>query len=902
VRRARYRDFIRHDPRRELEDELRFHLEAETEALIAEGLSPPEARQRALAKFGDVDTFLADCGKSDRRRLRRTQRARVVDALTQDTAYAVRALLRRPAFTITAILVLALGVGANAAVLSVVDHIFLRPPAVVHAPDRLKRVFVERQRDDSSTYFQVRFSLPEARIIDSTVSRGGAFPSTIFFRRQLPFGSSASVKRSVMSAWVTSSYFSVLGVRLYAGTDFGAEDSRFGVPATSAVVSWALWQRELGGDPNVIGRVVTIDGLPMRIRGIAPRGFAGVDIDVTDVWLPLGGLTSFRTNGHAWYNDWGIIAFRVLARVPDGVDERQLAARVEGAMRIAAAIRATETSRGVKAPRVRRAIAAPILTSHGPEHASRSEAIAAALAGLALLLFVIAIANVGNLLLGRALDRQREVAVRLALGMGRMRLVGHVVIESTMLAIAASIGALIAAAWMGGALRSMILPGAQLATGPVDPRIALLTLAAAVLAGVFAACVPLAATLRMDLVKMLKGTSRDGGSRVRGRSVLVGVQVALSVTLLVGTGLIARSLYNIRTDNLGLDVHRGVIVQASDSGIGMTLPELARVARTLPGVTGTALAAEAPLYSQLGARHLFSLGRDTIRAIESGSGFVAAEPAYLSVVGTRLTRGRNFTVDDRLGATPVMIASEEFARRLWPGRNPLGQCVRIENATGPCYAVIGVAENARVFDLVEDPRPVFYVPLDQRPDRAPGADMTPKALVVRSSGDPAPLVARLRALVKDTATTIRTRRVVAMSEVLAPRYEPWELAARMFAGFAILAIVLTVIGLNGVLSYLVSIRHRELGVRMALGASQGRVLGMILREGIGRIAIGLAIGVAIALLAARALKPLLYQVSPRDPLVVAVAVLVLAACAVLASALPARRAMTIDPSSALREE
>ena len=376
--RARYRDFIRPDPRRELEDELRFHLEAETEALIAEGLSPAAARQRALAKFGDVDKFLADCGKSDRRRLSRTQRTRVVDALRQDTAYAARALLRRPAFSVTAILVLALGVGANAAVMSVVDHIFLRPPAVVRAPDRLKRVFVERQREDNSTYFQVRFSLPEARIIDSTISSGGAFPSTIFFRRQMPFASTGSTKRSVMSAWVTPSYFSVLGVHLYAGTDFAPEDSRFGVPATSAIVSWALWQRELGGDPNVIGRVVTIDGSPMRIRGIAPRGFVGVDIDVTDVWLPLGGLTAFRTTGQAWYNEWGLIAFRVLARVPDGVDERQLVARVEGAMRIAAEISAREMSR--KPPGVRRAIAAPILTSHGPEHASRSEAIAAALA------------------------------------------------------------------------------------------------------------------------------------------------------------------------------------------------------------------------------------------------------------------------------------------------------------------------------------------------------------------------------------------------------------------------------------------------------------------------------------------------------------------------------------------
>ncbi len=898
--RARYRDLVRHDPRRELEDEIRFHLETETDALIAQGLSPDEARRQALARFGDVDTFRAECGESDRRRLRRAQRARVVDALRQDAVYAVRALLRRPAFSVTAILVLALGVGANAAVFSVVDHIFLRPPAVVRAPDRLKRVFVERQRTDGSNYFQVRFSFPEARIIDSTIR--DAFPSAIFYRRQAPLALSTGATRPVMSAWITTAYFSILGVKLFAGTEFGPEDSRLGISATSAIISWDLWQHDFAADPGVIGRTMRIGGLPVTIRGIAPRGFAGIDIDVTDVWLPLSGLTSFGSDARPWYNDWGIIAFRVLARVPNGADERQLTARVEGAMRIAAAVRLSETSGRAQGARVLRGIPAPILASHGPEHVSRSEAIAAALAGLALLLFLIAIANVGNLLLGRALDRQREVAVRLALGMGRMRLAGQVAMEAILLAVAASLAALAAAAWMGGVLRSMILPGTQLATGPVDLRIALLTLGAAVVAGAFAATVPLVATLRVDLVQMLKGTSRDGGGRSRGRSILVGLQVALSVTLLVGTGLIARSLYNIRTDNLGLDVGRGVIVLGGEARTSLPLPEVARVARAFPGVTGVALTAEAPLFDQLGARHLFTSAGDTIRGIESGSGFVAAEPPYLSVVGTRLTRGRGFTVDDRLGAPPVMIASEELARRIWSERNPLGQCVRIDDAAGPCYTVVGVAENARVFDLVEDPKPVFYVPLEQRPDRAPGAPVAANALVVRVAGDPEPLVARLRALLHDTATTIRTRHVVAMKEVLAPRYEPWESAARLFAGFAVLAVLLTVAGLNGVLSYLVSLRRRELGVRMALGATRGRVLAMILREGIGKITIGAMVGVAMALLMARALRPLLYQVSASDPVVVGAAVLILAGCAMLASVLPARRAMAVDPSSALREE
>ena len=894
----RYRDFIRPDPRRDLEDELRFHLDAETEALIAEGVAPDEARRRALARFGDIDQFRTECGTSDRRRLRRKRRKHMLDAVRQDAAYAFRSLLRRPGVTVTAILVLALGIGANAAVLSVVDHVFLRPPAVVRAPGEIKRVFVERQRNDGAKYFQVRFSMPEARIIDATLR--DAFPSTIFYRRRVPVTTHANAPRFLMSAWVTPSYFSVLGVTLPAGRDFDRDDSRLGVAPTSAVISWSFWQKDLGSDPSAIGRTIVVDGTPVEIRGIAPLGFTGIDLDVTDVWLPIGGLTALQPKDGPWYDNWGIIAFRVLARVPSGTDERQLAARIEGAMQLAARARAAIGA--PPAAGVIRGIPAPILTSHGPEQVSRSEAIAAALAGLALLLLVIAIANVGNLLLGRALDRRRELAVRLALGMGRMRLAGQVIIESTLLAIAASLTALTLSAWIGGVLRSMILPGTELPTGPVDLRIVLITFGAAVLAGVIAAVVPLTSSLRVDLVGMLKGTSRDGGARSRGRSVLVGVQVGLSMTLLVGTGLIARSLYNIRTDDLGLDVNHGIIVRASESAGDLRLADLARIIKSLPGVTGAALSAEAPFYDQLGARHLFTPNGDTIRSIESGSGFVAAEPSYLAVVGTKLLRGRGFTADDRAGTTPVMITSEEFARRVWPSKNPIGQCIRIEGATNPCYTVIGVAANARVFDLVEDPKPTFYVPLEQRPDVPGGASPAPNALVVRASSDPTALVARLRTLVGDTGTTLRTRRVVGMHEMLEPRYEPWEFAARLFGGFAIVAIVLTIVGLNGVLSYLVSIRYRELGIRMALGESRRSVLRGILRDGMTKIVAGAVAGVMLSLLAARVLEPLLFQVSPHDPLALIAALLILVACAVLASLLPALRAMRIRPSSVLREE
>jgi len=897
---ARYRDFIRPNPRRELEDELRFHLDAETEALVAEGLSRDEARRQAIARFGDVDKFLGDCGASDRRRLRRKRRALSFDAFKQDAAYAFRSLLRRPAFTITAILVLALGIGANAAVLSVVDHVFVRPPAGIRAPNEIKRVYVERQDKHGSTYYRDAFTMPEARIIDSTLR--GTFPTTIFLtRRAVPVAVSGGAPRPLTGAWVTPTYFSVLGVRPLIGSDFDREDARLGVSPTSAIVSWSFWQRELGAQPSAIGRTIVVDGSPVTVRGIAPRGFAGLDLGVTDVWLPLGGLTAFKiTDGSPWYDNWGLVAVRVLARVPPGVDGRRLEARIEQAMDIAARVRAAVG--GPPGFRVVRGIAAPILVSRGPGQVSRSEAIAAALAGLAFLLLIIAIANVGNLLLGRSLDRRRELAVRLALGMSRARLAVGVMIESTLIAIAASFASLILAAWIGRILRAMILPGVVLATGPVDLRIAVITFGAALLTGGLAAIVPLASSVRVDLVAMLKGTVRDGGARSRGRSILVGVQVGLSLTLLVGTGLIARSLYNIRTDDLGIDVERGIIVLASDSPGTMPLADIQRIVKTYPGVTNAALAAEAPLYAQLGARHLFTPAGDTIRTIEPGSGFVAAEPSYLSAIGTRLIRGRGFTADDGAGAPAVMIASEEFARRLWGAKDPLGQCVRVEVATNPCYTVIGIAENARVFDLVEDPRPTFYVPLQQLPYAPVGHSPPANALVVRAAGDPTALIARIRALVGDTGTTIRTRRVVGMHEMLEPRYQPWEFAARLFGGFAVVAIVLTIVGLNGVLSYLVSIRRRELGIRMALGATRSRVLNAILREGVTKIVAGAIAGILLSLVVARALRPLLFHVSPHDPLAMFAAILILVACALLASLLPGLRAMTISPSSALREE
>jgi len=851
------------------------------------------------AEFGDMDRALAECRASDERRLGRRRRALVFDAARQDMRYALRSLVKRPALAVTVTVILALGIGANAAVFSVVDPLFFRPPTGVRAPDELKQIYVERRPAKGEPYYQARFSLPEARFIDSAI--GPRFPSAIWFQNGVDVEIKAGSPRRVRGGWVTPSYLSVLGVRPEVGSDFDAESARWGVPASTVIVSWEFWQRELGADERALGRAIHVAGRPVTIRAILPRGFAGIDIDAVDIWLPLGGFTGFpdRPGRPRWYDSWGTIAYRVIARVPSGASSEELAARVVAGVRSAAAFVTEHPQPGARAIAVARAVPGSIKGSRGPDGMTRSEMIAAVLGALALLLLLMATANVGNLLLGRALNREREIAVRTVLGMGRRRLVSQLVVESTVLALAATGAALLVGQWSGGILRSMLLPGVVMQGSPVDHRVALVALALGVTVGILSGLVPLSLSLRVDLSNTLKSTSRDGGGRrSRIRSALVGLQAALSVMLLVGTGLLARSLYNIRAIDLGLDVDRVITVIRPDSARGPQLEEIARLAEAMPMVTGAALASARPLDDQFGVRSLFDRNGDTLRAALSDIGFVPAEPGYLAVVGTKVIRGRDFTADDRFGAPPVMIVSEELARRFWPSRSPFGECFRIERADAPCYSVVGIAENAHSFHVVEDPKAVFYVPLDQRPDRTE----SPRALVIRTSGATAAIADQLRRAIGDTVASARRRQVLVMSELLTSDYDPWELGARLFAGFAALALVLAVLGLYGVLSYLVALRSRELGIRIALGADRRRVMGLVVGEGIRQVAIGALAGAAITLAAAGRMSALLFRVSPRDPVIVLASVVVLVGCAVLAAAIPGRRAMAIDPMQAIRDE
>lgn len=894
----RYLELFGRTPQQDLADEIRFHLDTEIDELVAAGRSPEDARREALAKFGDVERFRAEIEASDTRRMKKQSRARFLDVLVRDVRYALRGLANRPTFAVACVSILAIGVGANAALFSVVDNLYLRPPGEVRKSGELRRVWVERERSDGSRYLQVRFSYPEISRIDSVVRR--RFPATIFFPRPVRLETTSGTPQRVQGVWISNTFFDVLGVQLHAGSNFGAADTTFGAPARSAIISWSLWEREFGRDPSALGRTVRINGEPTVIRGIAPRGFHGFNVEVSEIFLPVAGLTEYNRGNARWHTEWGMLAFRLLARVPPNASDAELTAHIAAGIRAANTIGEQEDPGWrFRAPFVR-ALHSPIHAALGPERISQREAMALVLAALALLLLAISTANVANLILGRALDRRREVAVRVALGMDRMRLVGQVAVESLVLAALATMAALAAAAATGNALRTALLPGVALPTGPIDARVAIVAIVLGFIVAIVATVVPLQPMLHLDVNAFLK-LGRDGGlHRSRLRGALVAVQAALSVVLLVGTGLLGRSLYNVRTLDLGLDPELLVTVQLDDDAA--RADELAGVARALPGVTVVAHSATIPMWDSFESRAMYMRSGDSARSLEREVRYVAADSAYLAAVGTRLLRGRGFSAEDRAGSEPVMIVNEHMAQRAWPGRDPLAEreCLRIGTPTNPCYRVIGIAENARIYSVVEDTRSAFYLPLEQRPKD----DEAGRALVIRAARttELRPIAAQLRRVLGDTGTTVASSRVRVMADVLAPQYRPWETGARLFAGLAALALGLALFGLYAVLDYSVTLRTRELGVRLALGAGRGGLAALVVREGVKLVAIGGAVGVAIAFVVAERVKPLLYGVSPRDPAIMLAAFAILVLFAAAGALVPARRAISIDPVKAIAAE
>jgi predicted permease len=708
----------------------------------------------------------------------------------------------------------------------------------------------------------------------------------------------------VSVASVSGSFFDLFDAPPALGRYFSAQDDRPPSGSPVVVLGYGTWQARFAGRPDVLGNTVRLAGKTFTIIGVGARGFVGMSPERPPaVFVPFG--VSLPTDefspGGAWWTSYTAHTVRMYVQRKPNVSVAAAASDLTAALH-----RAWDAGGPGGGPAQYRphAIVASVLEERGPERTSAGS-VAALVGAMAVIVLLIAAANVANLQLGRALQRRREIAVRLALGVSRQRLLSHLLVESLLLAIVGGVAGLAIAQWGGAALRLAILPpGTEAVPVATDVRTLILTGVAVIAAGAVTGLAPAWQALRVDVTRDLKLGGRDGAvSRSRMRVALLVMQGAFSVLLLVGAGLFVTSLRNARRFRLGYDVDpvlnatiymRGVRL---DSAQGAAFrDELLTAAQRVPGVEHAAVHGGVPLAfmrTTEGALRVPGLSTETLQHLPR-IGVDLVTPDYFAAMGTRIVRGRGFEETDGAGAPGVMIVSKSLAGLLWPNGNALGQCVK-QDAKSPCATVVGIAEDTRQI-AIDDPSTLFYyVPAAQSSELV-------RTLTLRMRGNASSQTAAVRKALQAAMRAGAVVEVEPFSSVVHDSMRSWRLGTMMFSVFGGLALVLAAVGLYGVVSYNVTQRTREIGVRRALGARIADVVGLIVRQGMVFGAIGVAIGVTVTLAAAGQIAPLLFDVSPRDPTLYVLAASVMLVVAAAASVVPAVRAARVDPNVALRSE
>jgi len=912
----RYLRFWRPNIDADVNDELAFHIDQRVAEFMSAGASRAEAEARARERFGDIALARDELVNIGRRVGRRHGRTQIFDNLRHDFVFAIRSLRRAPGLVIACVVTIALGVGANGAMFSLADRLFARPPSGVREPGALRRLYARTtwtvgEVAEVRSGFPYRvFTLLDSSLVPRVRLAGYTKPDTMPM-----IADNASV--TVHGAYVSSSYMAVLGVRPAFGRFFSADEEVMGAPVNVAVISDRLWTRMFDADPRTIGKTVEINRQRTTIVGIAPRGFDGPDLSATDVWMPLPSHPG--SNDGTWYNSYFSGTYlQLVGRVAPGTSNDWISSAATTIVRRTM----VDTRRGRPTNALRDSgvvmLAGPILESLAPSITPAPQvAIATRLIGVTIIVLLIACANVASLLLARAMGRRREIAVRIALGISRSRLVAQLLSEGLVLAVAAGFAALLVSEWAANALRVLLMPGTYWAESAVDARVVAFIGLVAIGTGVLAGFVPALQASRPELTDALKSGTREGGSgarRSRLRQMLLVAQVAMSVLLLYGAGLFVHSLMRLRAIDLGFDTERvayGSVYLVNPQGnfLDWDMTRSPRVTRGLveaaqklsgaPGVERVALSTGLPMggYAMVGL--YMKNGDEVPRLNKRDAAWIAATPSYFEVTGTRLARGRFFSDADR-GDPHVIVVNETAARTYWPQADAIGRCLKLFAKTAPCSTVIGVVRDSHVEDVVE--KPVLQVISPFGYDSS-GAPQGARVVVVRArAGQTSAVEALLRQELTRQFPTLAVVVVRSVTETMATELRPWRVGLTLFGGFGVLALIVAALGTYSVLSYAVTQRLHEIGVRIALGARSGDVLRLVVGEGVRLAVIGVGMGIAIAIVASRVMESLLYDTPARDPEVsVGVAVLLVAIAAV-ASAVPARRAMRVDPVRALKTE
>ncbi len=832
-------------------------------------------------------------------------------ALSTHLRFALRTLRRAPAFTAISVLCLAIGIGAITTMVEVVDLLLFRPPPHVRAPKEVMQLhfgFVfpgssqpAKQAIDNGVVYSHYLALRDS--LHQLAGLAGYHTEELSLER-------GDAAQPVTAGFVTGSFLELLGVKPELGHLFESDDARTAGGAPPAVISHALWTSHFGRDSSVIGRTVTIGKASYTITAVAPDGFRGVEtLKPMDLWLPIAAAEQELFGGrHEEFFQMSEGLVRVVIRMHRAVAPELITAK-------AAAI-VQHQYLAVFGPRFGETRTVASVSPLVPGlHGERSTDVSVALwlTGVAAIVLLVACANVAGLLLVRAADRQREVAIRLALGASRAQLAQLFLVEGLILALAGGALGLALRHWGGSVIRALLLPQLGIAYGALDARMLGISVLVTLVTGVACGLVPALHTRRRDIAGAVIGAPRPGRvSHAYVRSALLVGQVALAMALVAGAALFVTSWWNVRAIRLGFAPERMMVGRMPLAEMGYTAAEsrgiyeaMAERVSGLPGVSEVSIASSAPFVNTRDTPiSIPGVDRKELSKVFAGPvgpELYAVSPTFFAVTGTRIIRGRGFTDADLEGAAPVTVVNERLAKALWPAGDAVGKCVQIRSwgpprGDVPCSEIVGIAANMKSKSVRGEPEPQIYAPIAQRTDIAPGE------LLVRTDGEPASLIPSVRHAMLSAASGLPFAEVQPMAAYLEPEMRPWRLGASMFTLFGAMALGLAAIGLYGVFSYAVSRRTREMGIRTALGARYSDIMRLVMLDGVSLALAGMAVGVLLALAIGKVLGALLVGVSGASPVLLGGAGALVIAATLIAVALPARRAARVDPAVALREE
>jgi predicted permease len=904
----------------DLDEEMRLHRELREREHIERGLSPTEARHAAQRRFGNNLVLREEShdmwGWS------------WLEDLWKDVRYGLRILRKSPGFTAVAVITLALGIGANTAIFTLVDAVMLRTLPVAN-PSQLYRLgdnnncCVMTGTQNGGSF--VLYSYP---LYEDLRDRTPEFSQLAAFT---PFLIDLSVRRSHVSSpaepyngeYVSGNYFSMFGVCAIAGRALMASDDKPGAPPT-AVMNYHTWQRQFGSDPAVIGATFSINSVPYTVVGVAPPGFYGDTLrsDPPDFWLPLATeqlLNPLNSRLHRDDLEW----LYLMGSLKPGAEARQaqshLTAELQQWLWSTGYAQATPEQRSDRTlvEQAREEIARQhirLTSASGgvnkmQEEYSRGLRLLETLSGLVLL---ITCANIASLLLARGVAGRLQTAVRLALGAPRRRLIRQMLTESVILALAGGAAGLYIAYAGTHAILLLAFRGADYV--PIDARPSLPVLGFALLlslvTGIVFGVAPAWITSLTDPAETLRGAGRSTRDRSSSaQKPLVILQVALSTILLIGAGLLTQSLRNLENQHFGFSTQGRLIVKVDPAlaryapqKLGGLYQQIEQGLGQIPGVLSASLSGYSPLSGDNWSDYVYMEGHPPdLQGVAPSWDRVG--PHYFETIGTRLIRGRVFEESDTPAAPHVAVINQAFARRFFPKEDPIGQHFGMGTAShSGDYEIVGIVEDAKYQDTRGPAYPTFFLPLLQAPYGISDGSIYIHDIELRTAGNPENLEASVRKTLAGIDPNLTILGMMSFSEQVSSNFNQERLIARLTELFGLLALTLACVGLYGVTAFSVARRTNEIGIRMALGADRVSVLGMVLRGASFQVALGLAIGIPAALAGSRLLSSMLYGVKSYDPLILLLAAAILSACALIAGYIPARRAGKVDPMVALRYE